>query len=373
MIEMFSNTEAFNQPLHAWETVRLLYNYDMFHNARAYQYTPVRAGMQRIGLEVHSTFNALNFDLLFDTIIVGINVIDSVTPDVFYNWLTEKLSDASVFKQPSEAQSSEAQPSTEQPSEEEETETQHLKNNLLAIRHKLVTMPVPAKLGKHTTWKFIGAIMSFVDSQPREFIKNYVSSYIKDNIGAYGGNYDNNDTRPNNTTSSCGKGMFERIILNLRTGGLGLDSPSYRKIAKIVSGETVVDDDCDNHTKPITNDLISSSVSMCLNNPTSNIKKQLLDVTDKQKGYADIRTNMIAMCVLKNFVDNGHIKPPEGHADSVEYYDQELVGRIRAYLTQDGVSEMYLDNSYLEGGRGRRQSGKKTRKNRIKKLATQPE
>mgnify|MGYP003332040614 CR=1 FL=1 len=79
--------------------------------------------------------------------------------------------------------------------------------------------------------------MAFVDSQPKQFIINYIRSYIKEIIGAYSDDYDNESSEPNSTTTSCVDGMFERIFLCLRLGGLEMEGTKnekiYIKIAKI--------------------------------------------------------------------------------------------------------------------------------------------
>ena len=229
----------------------------------------------------------------------------------------------------------------------------------MAIRNKLIEMDFTGSLGKNSFKKFVEAIIAFVNSQPNEFIRNYVYSYIKDNIGAYGDNYDNNSTEPNLATSSCVKGMNERIILNLRSGGMGLDNPKYIKIAKIIGRETIVDDNCETNTsestntREISNEMIAHFTSMCLNNPEINIKQQLLTVTDM-----DTRSDMLAMCILRKLADEGHIARPE--VDNLENFDQTLLTRIRTYLRGEGVREMYEDD-YLTGGK-RRNMRRKTRK-----------
>jgi surface protein len=340
MSSMFEDARSFNQPLNNWNVDNVTNMENMFLRARAYTYGELREVQQepeQPEFDVHEAFDDINFDLLFNTITEGVDVIsirNTITPTDFYDWLNSKLSDNNIFNQTEE-------------------ETRHLKNNLIAIRNTLMVMDFTGSLGNNSFKKFVEAIMAFVNTQPNEFIRNYVYSYIKDNIGAYGDNYDNNSTRPNNQTSSCVKGMTERIILNLRSGGMGLDNPKYIKIAKIIGRETSVDDNCETNTREISNEMIAHFTSMCLNNPEINIKQQLLTVTDM-----DTRSDMLAMCILRKLADERHIARPE--VDNLENFDQTLVTRIRNYLRGEGVSEMYEDD-YLTGGK-RRSMRRKTRK-----------
>jgi surface protein len=342
MTAMFFNARSFNQPLNNWNVANVRDMTAIFELAHAYTYGPLGVARQQVQREgrayqVHNAFDNINFDLLFNIITEGVDIrslTNTITPTDFYDWLNSKLSDNNIFNQ-------------------NEDETQYLKNNLMAIRNKLIVMNFAGSLGKNSFKKFVEAIIAFVNSQPNEFIRNYIHSYIKDNIGAYSDYYDNNSRQPNMTTSSCVKGMTERIILNLRSGGMGLNNEKYIKIAKIIGRETIVEDNCETNTREITNEMITHFTSMCLNNPGINIKQQLLTVTDM-----DIRSDMLARCILRKLADEGHITRPE--VDNLENFDQTLSTRIRSYLRGEGVREMYEDD-YLTGGK-RRNMRRKTRK-----------
>jgi surface protein len=358
MEDMFVNAQSFNQPLNNWNIGNETNIDNMFLGADAYTYGELQPAPQPIqpiqpilgrAYEVHNAFDNINFDLLFNTITENVDITslrNTITPTDLYDWLNNKLSDNNIFNQTEE-------------------ETRHLKNNLMAIRNKLIPMDFTGSLGNNSFKKFVEAIIVFVNSQPNEFIRNYIHSYIKDNIGAYGDNYDNNSTEPNVTTSSCVKGMKERIILNLRSGGMGLDNPKYIKISKIIGRETIVEDDCETNRREISNEMIAHFTSMCLNNPEINITQQLLTVNDM-----NIRSDMLARCILRKLADEGHIARQE--VDNLENFDQPLLTRIRNYLRGEGVREMYGDD-YLTGGKRiniRRKTRKENKKNNNKTKRT---
>ena len=349
MNHMFYNATKFNQPLNEWNIRNVMLLNGMFLGATDYTYGPLIMPQaqpvipqQGIAYEVHNAFDTINFGLLFETINSDNNVspsnifrftnnTDNATPIDFYNFINNILLNESIFVQTEE-------------------ETQHLKNNLQAIRNKIINIDFTGSLGNIQKTQFIGSIMKFVETQPNEYIYNYVYSYIKDNIGAYPGDYDNNSIAPNLTTSSCVKGMFERIIINLRSGGMGLNRPKYIKIAKIIGNETIVDDNCETHTIEITDDMLRHFVPKCIDNH----KADLIRVSP------DKRRDILTLCVLRKLAREGQ------EVDTIENYDQTVLDSINAYLVQDGVSEMYLDDYYLTGGRRKRKKKNKTQKRKKK-------
>ena len=337
---MFLGAESFNQNITNWNTQNIMpdgfdrmfehayaYNYPEFPDMYADEILPDMNDDEILpdgrAYQVHNAFDAINFDLLFETIKVNKTISSNITPKNIYNFFNKNLNDNDIFKQ-------------------NDKETMYLKNNLQAIHNKIISIDLTGDIGTISKNKYIKNIFLFVNAQPNEFIHNYVYSYIKDNIGAYGDDYDDNSTQPNLTTSSCVKGMFERIILNLRSGGMGLNDPTYIKIAKIIGNETIVGDDCETHAIMIADSIIAHFVSMCLNN--ENNKKELLS-QDMNK-----RSDFLALCVLRKLASEGHLIGPVPDNDALEYYDQSLLERIKNYLSDEGVREMYQDD-YLTGGR----------------------
>ena len=318
---------------------------------------------QRRAYEVHREFHKVNFVAL-------IKILDpsefplankqGINGETFYRWLVKNI--GKLFKPDG---ITERLPNGRftviEPSSIE------LLNNLSAMRDKFIHLGLDrTSWGGYNTSRYVQAIIEYVDKQPVEFIKNYVKSYVKDNIGAYGEHYDNNSASQNTTTSSCTEGMRERILLNLRTGGLGFDNPEYQKIAKIIGGETVVNDNCDVERRgessipeqqdvDIPNNLLGSFVPACIRE----IKSQLL-----AEPNPDNRILMMTKCVLKKLEGIGRVVLPEGGIDSLENIDMYVPNSVRDYLNNENVREMYIDDDYLQGGRRRH----KTRKMRNKKI-----
>ena len=315
--------------------------------------------------EVHNAFNVIRFNELVSIISpddANLSNKRTMSEGEFYFWLENKLG---MFQPDGIKETTpDGRIDVIEPGRTE------LSNNLQAISHKLLNMGFNgARWGTYDVGKIVDAITEYVDKQPVEFEKKYIGSYIKDNIGAYGENYDNNSTAPNNSTSSCTKGMKERILLNLRNGGEGLDNPEYYKIAKIIGNETTVDDNCtaegqgesaapqeipDQRGVVIDNNRLGHFTPMCI----TELKTQLLAEPDMER-----RTIMVTKCVVKKLAEASLIRLPEGGIDNLENIDQYVPNSVREYLNDENVREMFTDDDYLQGGRRRRRQ-RVTRKRR---------
>ena len=346
---------------------------DITGNTGAMVQVPPGQADQGRAYEVHNAFDVIRFNELVPIISpddANLSNKRAMSERSFYSWLENKLG---MF-QPNGIK--ETTPNGR--IDVVEPGRTELSNNLKAISHKLVKMGFDgARWGTYDVGKFVTTITKYVDKQPDKFKKNYVKSYIKDNIGAYGENYDNNSTEPNITTSSCTKGMKERILINLRNGGEGLDNPEYYKIARIIGNETVVDDNCtaegqgesaapqeipDQRGVIIENNRLGHFTPMCI----AELKAQLLAEPDMER-----RTIMVTKCVVKKLAEASLIRLPEGGIDNLENIEQYVPNSVRDYLNDENVREMFTDDDYLQGGRRRRRSSQKRKQVTRKRRRTQ--
>ncbi len=315
-----------------------------------------------VAFEVHHAFDGIKFDDLRNIIVQnGEQVVEPMTPQEFYEWLKSKL------------------PLFESGDEPGRTE---LSNNLEAIKHKLFDMPFATatkKWGTYVATNFIRDITNFIDNQSEQYIKNYVRSYIKDNIGAYPTGYSNTSTAPNNSSSSCVNGMFERILLNLRSAGEGLDQRKYHIISQIISGVPV--DPCDDVDTNDAVDFGEIELEEIPNQKNTIIQKGMLnlfasacfkklkpELSEIQgEDREERRFLMMEKCILNKLAGTSdrHIRLPKGGIDELERaeYEQYIPQSVQEYL--DANRYIFTSDDYLEGGY--RRTTKKRRARKTKK------
>jgi hypothetical protein len=189
-------------------------------------------------------------------------------------------------------------------------------NWLKSIEHKIniIEYNEVFKQSQINPKQFIYNVINYINNQPEEFQKKYISSFLDDCIHAYNGIVDNNSSLPNNTTSSCVKGIKERLIVNLRNGAFESNNPEYQKIAKIIGNEVIVD--CIDTQK------ILSFASLCVTRELVEQLKTIPTIEEKKQ--------IVIKCIMRKLKEANlvadEMQIPQSVLDAVNSFTDVLEG-----------------------------------------------
>ena len=154
----------------------------------------------RVALEIHNAFQKINIKKLADYLrsknppIIPMN---NASNELFWNDLKKVLENMLVDVFP-----------------DNNPEQQKLQTRLSAIIDKIKNISFLYREGQEIPrWELIQLVLSFVSAQNPKFKRDYFVSFIQESYEAY-------TAAQNDDTTSCPKGILERIILSLHTASI---------------------------------------------------------------------------------------------------------------------------------------------------------
>ncbi len=322
MTEMFEDTRSFDQNISNWEiqTTTTMIN-NMFLNSGIREEFKPRITIQQpvnipipppqpteegIAHQVHIAFSVINFNDFFNLINNG--KLDNYSSSQNFNqYMKNELKNIlNNYNEP------------DKNSLEYKFNRLTEKINQISYKYTDFNMnPNPPGIDAFYT------IMNFVKKQDKHYQDNYIKFFINDSYSAY----DSGDT------TSCVKGIKERIIFSVGQAGYDIDNPLYKELSEALF--------------PIRDSQIYSFIKNCI----INNKTTLIKIPDEN---FEEKKNIVRECVKKRISESFPTL-------SVNMMD----GRINGLI--DNVSDMLL-NDYLSGGKRRtKKNNKKYKKKYTKK------
>lgn len=167
-------------------------------------------------------------------------------------------------------------------------------------------------------------ILQFVKKQEKQYQDNYVYFFTNECYNAYNTGTD---------TTSCVKGIKERLLISLGQAGYNIDNPLYKKMAEIVF--------------PIKDEHIYLFVNKCIE---AN-REELIKISNKYENN-DEKSNEEKKSIIKECVKE-RIRQSHPNAN-VDTMDERLHGMLK------NAEDMFTFDS-LSGGRRKRSKTKKKR------------
>ncbi len=311
---MFSRARAFNNDISNWTINQNANTESMFHNTRIREeFKPrmprrvhIPAARQTptgIAYQVHSAFNHIDFSKLFQLLNNGtIDIYSDEKP--FQQYVIDELE--TILNNYTNA--------------DDKNELQQKFTGLLpkirSINYDTNFQMSPNPSGVNAFF----TILNFVKKQDKQYQDNYMMFFINDSYNAY-------DT--GSDTSSCVKGIKERIVFALGQAGYNINNPIYSQISEILY--------------PLKDNQLYSFIEKCIKKN----KDTLLSLEDKTMTN---KKPIILECVkneLRESFPNANI--------------EELEGKIASFI--ENVQDMLEDESLqlqTTGGKRRRKTKKTT-------------
>ena len=315
MNNMFKDNTVFNQSIRNWNLNANVDAENIFEGATAMsrEFMPPRfrpriaipdPNPQGVAFQVHNAFNAIDFTKLFQFLNNG--KIDTYSEEDEFNeyFAAEIQKLISNYDEPDK--------------NELETRYQALRPKIKSIDYNTDFKMNPNPSGENAFY----TILNFVKKQEKHYQDNYVKFFINDSFSAY----DRGDT------TSCVKGIKERIIFALGQAGYDIANPVYKEIS-----ETVF---------PITDSQIYTFVQNCINEN----KERLLEIPDTN---IEAKKELVKECIIRKIQESS----PNINTESIN-------NRI---MTALDVSVDMLENEALSGGRRRKRKTQKRKRKCLRK------
>jgi hypothetical protein len=255
---MFSDAVLFNQNLSNWQLSPQVNIRFMFHRADAISesFKPMRARTQPLqtpgrapvqnnnideAIQVHNEFDRINLNDLIQVLNGNVLQYKTINP-TFKQYVETKLK--SLLKNYNEP---------------DKDELQRRFDRLL---------PKIRVINYENDVNIYYTVIYFVKQQDEHYQDNYIKFFINDSFNAY-------DTKTDST--SCPKGIKERLIFSLSSAGYDIDNPKYKQISEIIY--------------PISNKQLLTFISNCIQQNTTALEG-LGDKIDEKK-------ELIKQCVIK--------------------------------------------------------------------------
>jgi len=305
MSSMFVGARSFNQPLNNWNIGRETNIRDMFLEATSMeeankprggiaaevQVAPLVAPQGR-AFQVHNYFNKINkpelLELIENTEYNGANFISTIK-----EFITQVINDI-----------------------QDQTE----KNNLQLQYQQLLQKINVMDFNNKSTRDLTNSAIEFVKRQPKQYQENYVRFLLNDSCQAYSSGVD---------TTSCVKGIQERLIFSLASAGSELNDVLYENIAKAI------------YPTPITDENIYHFISKCIEEENEVLKHLPGNMVEKKQKVLE--------CVKTKIKDSN----PDIRIERIE----SLTERIKEMIPED-----MLEDDALGGGKRKTRKRRTTRK-----------
>jgi len=303
MIDMFNGARNFNQPLNNWIIGHETNTRDMFLSATSMEEANKPRGIahqvapQGEAFQVHNYFNKINklelLALIGNSEYNGNNTNFISTIKEFITQIISKIQD--------------------------QTE----KNNLQAQYQQLLPKINVMDFYDNSKRDLTNSAIEFVKRQSKQYQENYVRFLLNDSCQAYNSGVD---------TTSCVKGIQERLIFSLASAGSELNNVLYENIAKAI------------YPDPINNESINHFISKCIEEEKEDLKNL--------PGNMGKKKQKVLECVKTKIKQSN----PDIRIERIE----SLSERIEPMIPED-----MLEDDALNGGK--RKTTKKRRTTRKRK------
>jgi surface protein len=311
MRSMFAGTRSFDQNLSNWEINTAITNVQsMFSGSiiregfkpRMFGQRPMVAqpAQEGVAYQVHNAFSSINFDELFKLINSG-KIDKYASSQNFKQYMKNELKTILDNYNDSDKKSL-------------VSKFNQLTSKIDAIDYNLTDFHLrPNPSGENVFY----TIINFIKRQEKHYQDNYIKFFINDSYSAY----DTGDT------TSCVKGIKERIIFALGQAGYDIDNPLYKQISEILF--------------PLKDSQIYSFIGSCIDDNNS----ELIKISDEN---IEDKKNIVKECVKKQISESFPTLP-------VTTMD------VRISKLINDSSDMLL-NSSLSGGKRKRRTKKNNKR-----------
>jgi len=294
------DNNAFRQDLSNWRIQQDAYIDSMFNPDFPNEFKPQLIDrprpnpVQGIAFQVHNKFDNLDLTALTNLINSGSNLDEYTGNNLNQEWLTELRTMV------------------------QNSGNTELSDKLSRISGKIGAIDFAEAIDNLNSKNFFYTILNFVKRQPKEYQDNYVNFLIEDSCSAYS----------TGDTTSCVKGIKERMVLALGQAGYNLDNELYKQISATLF--------------QVKDSQIFHFISACLEtNKSSFVGKPM-----------DEKKQLLLNCVNNKLRGSGEM--------GVNSRIMELIGQ----------SEDMLDDDALTGGRRKRRTRKKIKQRTNKRKTT---
>ena len=193
------------------------------------------------------------------------------------------------------------------------TEKRELKRDLTRLKPKILVINYdtnfrisPQPNGQNAFY----TILNFVKRQPKQFQDNYIKFFILDSYQAYN----------TGDTTSCVKGIKERLIFSLANGGMNIEEPLYREISTVLT-EAI----------KLSKEVLSHFIQQCYQDET--IQNQLKEHTDDESGM-NLKKNILIQCSTEKIQES----EPGINIEEIKERVTDIVNNMTDMLHSESLS-----------------------------------